>query len=134
MARHGLLGQARRLRGFSLPRPRHQQDGQPHQRQREQEQRPLEGRWPFYAAREAIRNAARHGRDAEGERPLHLDVFATWREGLQISIEDNGVGVEAMRPTGGESGRGLALHGTMMAVVGGSLAMESAPGIYLQMP
>jgi len=84
----------------------------------------------FYAAREAIRNAARHGREADSERPLHLDVFATWREGLQISIEDNGVGVEATRPAGGESGHGLALHGTMMAVVGGSLAVESAPGIY----
>jgi signal transduction histidine kinase len=82
----------------------------------------------FYAAREAVRNAARHGRDAA--RPLHLEVKVSWRDGLQIVVEDNGVGLEATRPSGDGGGQGLALHSTMMAVVGGSLAVESAPGAY----
>ncbi|MBE9506438.1 MAG: hypothetical protein IMY86_00175, partial [Chloroflexi bacterium] len=34
----------------------------------------------FYAAREAIRNAARHGRHVDRTRPLHLRVGATWRD------------------------------------------------------
>jgi anti-sigma regulatory factor (Ser/Thr protein kinase) len=88
----------------------------------------------FYAAREAIRNAAHHGRDAESSRPLYLDIFAARRDGLQIYIQDNGVGLgghvrQGLRPPPG-SGQGLALHGTMMAVVGGSLSVESVPGEY----
>ena len=84
----------------------------------------------FYAAREAVRNAARHARDQEETHPLYLDVFATWRNGLCLYVEDNGVGFGAAEPSGGGSRQGLALHGTMMAVVGGSLAVESAPGTY----
>jgi chemotaxis protein histidine kinase CheA len=30
----------------------------------------------------------------------------------------------------GSSGRGLALHGTMMAIIGGALSIESSPGQY----
>jgi signal transduction histidine kinase len=81
----------------------------------------------FYAAREAVRNAARHGRDETSSRPLRLDIAIHWREGLCILVEDNGVGIG----TGETSkGQGLALHSTMMAVVGGSLALESVPGVY----
>jgi len=80
----------------------------------------------FCAAREAIRNAARHGRGQDASRPLHLRVGATWRDGLEIAIEDDGVGLgQAVTET---SGQGLALHGTMMAVVGGTLTIESIPG------
>ena len=97
---------------------------------------PLTAEVLFYAAREATRNAACHARDPEGEGPLYLDVFGTCREGLQVFIEDNGVGLgvaapsEGDAPDGAEGGHGLALHGTMMAVVGGSLAVESVPGEY----
>ena len=84
----------------------------------------------FYAAREAVRNAARHGRDSAAARPLHLQVAVSWREGLQILVEDDGVGLGMRRPSDGTGGQGLALHSTMMAVVGGSLAMESVPGTY----
>jgi glucose-6-phosphate-specific signal transduction histidine kinase len=88
----------------------------------------------FYAAREAIRNAARHGR-AETTESLHLQISLRWRQGLELVIEDNGVGLPmAGLSTGGSSrpssGQGLALHSTMMAVVGGTLAVESAPGVY----
>jgi signal transduction histidine kinase len=119
---------------------------------------PLSAEVVFYAAREAIRNAARHGRDNPA-RPLHLRVAVVWRGGLEILVEDDGVGLPAgtetepapanghagngvngttpadeslVTPNGsaGGSGQGLALHSTMMAVVGGSLSTESVPGEY----
>jgi signal transduction histidine kinase len=56
-------------------------------------------------------------------------------KGVEVMVEDNGVGLE--QPNGdrrdndsGGSGGGLALHSTMMAVVGGTLSMESVPGDY----
>ena len=84
----------------------------------------------FYAAREAIRNAARHGRDEETARPLHLCVKVAWRDGLEVMVEDDGVGLGTAGPSATGSGQGLALHSTMMAVVGGTLAVESQPGAY----
>jgi signal transduction histidine kinase len=125
----------------------------------------------FYAAREAIRNAARYGRGGETARPLHLQVSVLWRgpptgspapqaarpgrdEGqaghalsrrtpepgtraqvahsrLEILIEDDGVGLGAEEDAANAGGgQGLALHSTMMAVVGGSLAVESLVDAY----
>ena len=52
----------------------------------------------FYAAREAIRNAARYGAQRRRARPLHLQVGVAWRDGLEITIEDDGVGMAAPRP------------------------------------
>jgi len=82
----------------------------------------------FYAAREAIRNAARHARPAEETTPLQLHVNADYRDGLEIAIEDNGGGIYGGTPIEGGSGQGLALHSTLMAVSGGSLEVESLPG------
>jgi signal transduction histidine kinase len=84
----------------------------------------------YYAAREAIRNAARYGRNGDSARPLHLQIGVQWRDGLEIRIEDDGVGMDGGPPGSNGSGHGLALHGTMMAVVGGSLATDSVPGRY----
>jgi signal transduction histidine kinase len=89
----------------------------------------------FYAAREVIRNAACYGRGEDAARQLHLRVEVAWRDGLEILIEDDGVGLEVAEGTNGGgvrrgSGQGLALHSTMMAVVGGTLAVESVPGEY----
>jgi signal transduction histidine kinase len=81
----------------------------------------------FYAAREALRNAARHARPADSQAPLCLEIRADGRDGLEISIQDNGVGLSEGRPGG--SGQGLTLHSTMMAVMGGTLALESTPGV-----
>ncbi len=90
----------------------------------------------FYAAREAMRNAARHGRGGNELRHLTLRVAVEHKAGLQVVVEDDGEGitpaeqenlVEAGRGRQG-SGQGLALHSTLMAVVGGSLATESRPG------
>jgi signal transduction histidine kinase len=119
---------------------------------------PLTAEVVFYAAREAMRNAAKYGRGAESKLPLKLDVAVAWQGGLRITVEDNGVGLEspeagaapatvatrrgevsspqATSPqvsssqTGtnaGGSGSGLALHSTMLAVVGGTLAVEANP-------
>ena len=71
----------------------------------------------YAAAREAIRNAAKHGRGGDKARALHLYVNAEWREGLLLEIQDDGVGIV----TSNGSGQGLQLHSTMMAVIGGSL-------------
>ncbi|MCA9976060.1 MAG: hypothetical protein KC413_09940, partial [Anaerolineales bacterium] len=83
----------------------------------------------FYAAREAVRNAAKYGRGEDGmmERPFRLTITITWSSGLRVQIEDNGVGLTAVNPAQG-SGQGLALHTTMMAVIGGELIAESTPG------
>ncbi|MCC6805210.1 MAG: hypothetical protein IT319_20190 [Anaerolineae bacterium] len=79
----------------------------------------------YYAAREAVRNAAVYGRHPQ--RPLHLGIKIAGRDGLTIAVEDNGVGVARTDGSPAGSGHGLALHSTMMAVVGGALTVESAP-------
>jgi signal transduction histidine kinase len=79
----------------------------------------------FYATRETIRNVAHHARPDDARIPLRLRVSMNWKEGLEIMIEDNGVGIQnAVRPDH-EGGHGLALHSTMLAVIGGSLSIES---------
>jgi signal transduction histidine kinase len=82
----------------------------------------------FYAAREALRNAARYGRGSSesngSRRPLHLTISAEQKDGLRLTIGDDGVGLEAGIASQG-SGQGLALHSTMMAVIGGSLEVKS---------
>jgi len=81
----------------------------------------------FYAAREAVRNAAKYGRDGDGG-PFTLTLTADWQNGLLLTLEDNGVGLEMTAATNKGSGQGLALHSTMMAVVGGTLAIDSISG------
>jgi signal transduction histidine kinase len=60
-----------------------------------------------------------------------------WTHGLAIRIEDNGVGLPA-QPSGAANGQGLALHSTMLAVVGGTLAIEPNPAggtrVFLTLP
>jgi signal transduction histidine kinase len=51
----------------------------------------------FFAAQEAIRNAARHGRGGEANRKLRLDVTIQNSAGLKIVIGDDGVGRAANR-------------------------------------
>jgi two-component sensor histidine kinase len=78
----------------------------------------------FYAVREVVRNAAKHGRGGVAERPLSLNISMQHQEQLIITIADNGVGLGNSDTSG--SGQGLALHSTMMAVVGGTIVMETA--------
>ena len=82
----------------------------------------------FYAAREAMRNAARHGRGASAAFPLALRVRVTWEAGLIVEVEDNGAGICLSDVETAGSGQGLALHSTLMAVIGGTLEVDSAAG------
>jgi hypothetical protein len=80
------------------------------------------------AAREAIRNAALHARGNSADFPLWLDIeLCVEANELSLSIQDNGVGIDTVSiaaSTGG-SGSGLALHSTLLAMVGGYLTVES---------
>jgi signal transduction histidine kinase len=80
------------------------------------------------AAREVIRNAALHGRGGRRDFPLQLDITLGQDAGkLTLVIEDNGVGINAGRgsASAGGSGSGLALHSTLLAMVGGYLTVEA---------
>jgi signal transduction histidine kinase len=138
---------------------------------------PLTGELPpliaeviYAAAREGLRNAARHGRGGHGKSRLCLEITMEidGERRLRITLEDNGAGFEHRfaqdpitephiheavrgeisedqcdngrrvgedtqvegRSTQGGSGRGLSLHSTLMAVIGGSLTVSSRPGQY----
>ena len=91
----------------------------------------------FYATREVIRNAAKHGRGDEEERPLNVTVKMDWEEGLTIAVIDDGVGMGNSPSENGKGhargqGHGLALHTTMMAVIGGEITVDSHQDEYTQ--
>ena len=83
----------------------------------------------YYAAREALRNAAKHGRGRDKNRPLNIRIKGQYAESLQLIIQDDGVGlaqtIPAPNPNG--AGQGLTLHSTMLAVMGGQLVIDNAP-------
>lgn len=86
---------------------------------------PLAAETLYYAAREAVRNAAKHAQPPDRADGLRLEILARIADQqLQLIIADNGPGL----PSTPGSGQGLALHSTLMAVVGGSLALETMPG------
>lgn len=85
----------------------------------------------FYAAREVIRNAARHGQAGGGATALCLTVTMEVRDNhLVVEIEDNGPGLAPGEKPDEKpgAGQGLVLHSTMLAILGGSLGLESRPG------
>jgi len=82
----------------------------------------------FYAAREVIRNAARYGRGADVNRPLHLHIAIQSQSDLMLQIEDDGVGLESATSVSQSSQQGLALHSALLAVVGGTLDVASVAG------
>jgi signal transduction histidine kinase len=81
---------------------------------------PLVSEVVYFAAREAIRNAARYA----GVLPVLRISAKQLDQNLEIVIEDNGT--EYPDPNLNEigSGRGLVLHSTMMAVIGGELSLD----------
>lgn len=81
----------------------------------------------FYAAREAVRNVARHARPAGSDAKLHLQISMVWKDGLALCIEDNGVGMREARSENSGSGQGMLLHATLLALAGGELIIEDAP-------
>lgn len=80
----------------------------------------------FGAVREAVRNAAIHGRGDNPKRALRLWITVHDTDAFCITIRDNGIGPNADHHSMGGSGGGLALHGTLMALMGGSLSIEAA--------
>ncbi len=102
---------------------------------------PFQAEVLFGAAREAARNAARHGSADPASAPIHLSVAATVGDGqLDLRVADDGMGMGAgvgapgggsdgaARGTDGRTGQGLELHSAMMAVIGGTMVVTSAPG------
>jgi signal transduction histidine kinase len=95
---------------------------------------PLAAEVLFGAAREAIRNAARHAHPEDRSRPLHLGIVVIAEpDSLTLRIEDDGIGLagssrNAHDDSGLSGGQGLILHGTLLTVLGGSLAVDSLPG------
>ena len=94
----------------------------------------LEAEVLFFAAREALRNSARYGRTENG-KPFEVVIRVAYKDCLQLEIEDNGKGVETLStmepdPEHSRSGQGLTLHSTLMAVIGGSLSLDSQRGQY----
>ena len=81
-----------------------------------------------YALREVIRNAAKYARSADGGLPqLHLK-FQINPE-LVVTVTDNGQGFEPQDAAlDATRGQGLRIHSLMMAIVGGSLMVDSRPG------
>lgn len=132
LARLGLIGALRCLAAQELANAFDEVtwEIEPQAEQRARELPSLTAEVVYAAAREAMRNAAHHARPAASARPLRLTVCVAWRAGLELSITDDGVGIAFAGPVSEGSGQGLALHSTLMAVVGGSLALESAPGAF----
>ena len=93
---------------------------------------PLAAEVVFGAAREVIRNAARHARPDDRSRQLSLSIaVAQAADDLLLRIEDDGIGLvdgAGAERDGGGAGQGLILHGTLLTVLGGSLAVTGAPG------
>lgn len=78
----------------------------------------------YYAVRELVRNAAKHARPPAPGAALRLTLGAALEEDrLVLTVEDNGSG--AAWPAA--PGHGLELHSTLMAIAGGSLAVEALP-------
>lgn len=98
----------------------------------------------YFAVREAVRNATRYARRSGRPLEILLRLYGSTDggPGLVIDVQDNGPAA-GDRPRGasdanadasgghtstGGAGRGLALHGAMIAVIGGSLEFERVAG------
>ena len=84
----------------------------------------------FYATREVLRNAAHHARPPDSSRSIKLTLSASWDDALMITILDTGIGMDMPAASARGCGQGLALHSTMMAVIGGTLTVDSVPNAY----
>jgi signal transduction histidine kinase len=91
----------------------------------------------FNAVREAVRNAALHGRGDRPERVLNLIIEVRHEAAeLVVEVRDDGIGMALdPRPAAAQdtesstgSGGGLMLHSTMLAISGGELSVESPVG------
>ena len=91
----------------------------------------------YYAAREAIRNAARYG-GKENSLPF-LKISIKKQTQRWIIMIENDCKEDPADPSAKlGSGQGLAIHSTLMAVIGGELSFDQVPGktsrVTLQLP
>lgn len=89
----------------------------------------------YFAFRETIRNAGAHGVENQGNDQQSLEIEISLPHGLEISIKNMGCGVNMEKMThrlveGG--GKGLSIHHTMMAIIGGNLTLESVPDRFVK--
>lgn len=89
---------------------------------------PLTAEVLFGAAREAVRNAARHASGGNNARPINLRIGISADTPIRITIEDDGVGYTAPTATPTSTGHGVIMHSTLLAVIGGSWEVTSVPG------
>lgn len=88
----------------------------------------------FFAGRELIRNAARHGRgnsagDERGEKTALSISLECKDKQIHLIVSDNGVGINPNQPLTGEgAGSGLRFHSAMLAAIGCELEISSKPG------
>ncbi len=80
----------------------------------------------YFATRELLRNAARHGRDRETGRPLHVTLRVAAENGLTLTVTDDGVGLHYPHDTQGAH-TGLRFHNAMLTAIGGTLAVTPLP-------
>ncbi|OQY27917.1 MAG: hypothetical protein B6244_09210 [Candidatus Cloacimonetes bacterium 4572_55] len=87
----------------------------------------------FSAAREVLRNVEKHAKSTQLDKLPTLSVTASVTDALRLIIKDNGTGSPGQREKDKlVGGHGLALHSTLMTVIGGSLSFESVPNRYTQ--
>ena len=82
----------------------------------------------YYAGREAMRNSAYYASPQSiPTRMPTLTIQVAWQSGIVINFCDNGQGMD-YRSEKILTGHGLDLHSTLLAVIGGKLAISSQPG------
>jgi signal transduction histidine kinase len=77
----------------------------------------------YRVAQEAVRNAVRHGQP----RDLRVTVAADADE-ARLEVEDDGVGFDVGAAEAARAGMGLFLMRERLALIGGRLEIQSAPG------
>jgi len=84
----------------------------------------------YYAVREAIRNSALHAIPVVGDEKVTLAICITTNAEINIVVQDNGGGVKNGKDPSKGTGQGLAIHSTLMELIGGRLSVESEPGSF----
>jgi hypothetical protein len=92
---------------------------------------PLTSEVVYFASREAIRNAAHHGRFGDLLPSLKITTNQQG-QAWEIIIENNCVENPRQKPEEINSGQGLAIHSTLMTVIGGELSFKQIPGELVQ--
>jgi nitrate/nitrite-specific signal transduction histidine kinase len=81
----------------------------------------------YFAAREAIRNAAHHGRAGDLRPSLKIGTNQK-PQAWEILIENDSYENPDISPRKISGGQGLALHSTLMTIIGGELSFEQLSG------